>query len=93
MLTIIKISDKVYPCRTTMGAIVRFKRLTGLDIKELKPDDLENFMIFLWCCVVSACNADKVEFLIPVEDFMDHLDPEQLNQWSEGLAEDTEKKS
>ncbi len=93
MLTRIKVNGKEYPCRITMGAIVRFKRLTGLDIKDIKPDDIENYLAFLWCCIVSACNADKEEFSIPLEDFMDHLDPDQLTQWTEGLAEDQEKKS
>lgn len=78
MLTV-NINGKEYPCRVTMGAMVRFKRKTGYDVSKLDPSDMDGLMTFIWCCVVSACNADSVEFSMDLEDFADNISPEDIS--------------
>lgn len=75
----VRIDGKEYPCRVTMGAMVRFKRKTGFDVSKLDPTDMEGLMAFIWCCVVSACRADSVEFDMDFEDFADRLTPVDIS--------------
>lgn len=88
----IVINGKDYPCRITMGAMVRFKRESGKDVSELNVSDLADLVLFMWCCVVSACNADDVEFGIAFDKFADLLEPSSVNGFYEDFQE-TEKKT
>ncbi len=87
-MTNVRIEDKEYPCRVTMGAMVRFKRKMGFDVSKLDPGDMEGLMAFIWCCVVSACHADSVEFDMDFEDFADRLTPVDISGFF-GTPEDT----
>lgn len=81
----IEICGKEYPCRQTMGSMLRFKRETGRDITAT-DGGAADMCVYLWCCVVSACKADGVEFGMGLEDFADCIEPEQLAAWSEAVA-------
>ena len=85
----IEINGKAYPCRVTMGALLRFKRETGRDISQMGETDVEALVTLLWCCVVSASKADGVEFGMSLMDFADLLDPDTLKRWEEGLNTST----
>lgn len=87
----IRICGKVFPCRVNMGAMLRFKRMTGKEATALTQADLSDLVTFLYCCVVSACNADKVSFDLSLEDFADNLDMESLNRFYESQP-DAKKK-
>lgn len=88
----IQINGQDYPCRVTMGAMVRFKRESGKDVSELCQDDVSDLVLFLWCCVKSACNADSVDFAYSFEGFADALTPQDMNQFYAGMN-DVEKKT
>ena len=94
----ISLCGKDYPCRQTMGALLRFKQETGRDVTEMRGD-LSDACVLLWCCVVSASAADGVEFGYSLTDFADRLSPEALTAWVAqyaapgGEAEGGEKKS
>lgn len=81
----ITINGKAYPCRVTMGAMVRFKRESGKDISEISQSDMAELVLFIWCCAVSACNADDVAFDYTFEKFADSLDPENLAGFYESI--------
>ena len=84
----ITINGKEYPCRQTMGAMLRFKRETGREVTEMEGG-LSDLCTYLWCCIVSACAADGVEFAMTLIDFADALSPEDLQAWAATLgAED-----
>jgi hypothetical protein len=74
----VKIGDKEYPCRMTMGAMLRFKRETGKEIGEIGDADLSLMAILIWCCTVSACRADNVPFEVGLEDFCDAIDEQEM---------------
>ena len=84
----IKIRGKEYPCRQTMGAILRYKRKTGQDISTLDPSDTSGMVILLWCCVTSASKADGVEFNMELEEFADCCEVQTLNDFSEQMAKE-----
>lgn len=90
----LRIGDKEYPCRVTMGAMIRFKRDTGIDVSMLDTGDIENLVRFIWHCVESACRADGVPFEWDFEDFADNLDPVTLNDFYSDMnsGSDEEKK-
>ena len=74
----ITLAGKTYPCRVTMGAFVRFKRETGRDASQLDATDTADNLLFLHCCLLSACNADKVECDIDFLTFADLLSPTDM---------------
>ena len=86
----IKVKGKEYPCRVTMGALVRFKHLTGKEVSELKDSDVEGVLMFVYCCAASACNADGVELGMDAETFADSLEPGELQAFYGG--QDSPKK-
>lgn len=93
----IEINGKQYPCRITMGAMLRFKQETDKDVSQMKPDDMGDLITLLWCCVASASKAEGVEFGMSLMDFADCLDPETMTGFyttmeGEGKA-DPEKKT
>ena len=78
----IMINGKAYPCRQTMGAMLRFKKETGKEVTEL-GNSLSDMCAYLFCCVASACKHDGVKFDMPLMDFADSLTPEDLNKWTD----------
>ena len=80
----IMVGGREYPCRATMGAMLRFKRETGREVTELDLKQLSDVAVWLWCCVSSACRADGVEFDLPLMDFADRLSPEVMTAWMSG---------
>mgnify|MGYP001237742378 CR=1 FL=1 len=85
----IVINGKAYPCRQTMGAMLRFKQETGKEVTDI-DGGLSDMCTFLWCCVVSACKADGVEFGMSLLDFADSLTPEEMEDWSKSVSEEAE---
>lgn len=86
-----------YPCRPTMGAMLRFKKETGKDITEIQSDSFADLCVYLYCCVASASAADGVEFNMSLMEFADALDPETMSDWVEQIqapqTDTDEKKS
>ena len=95
----ISIKGKEYPCRITMGALLRFKRETGKDASELGETDVADLITLLWCCVASASKADGVEFGLGLMDFADRIEPTTFTGFYASMSEeaqasgDTEKKT
>ena len=88
----IVVNGKEYPCRITMGAFLLFHEKTGREANEMSSKSLSDLIIFIWCCIKSACRADKVEFDMTVEEFADASDPEKLNTFYESNVEPEDKK-
>lgn len=84
----LKVNGKEYPCRVTMGAMVRFKRETGRDVSTIKESDISDLVLFMWCCVVSASKADGIEFGMSFEDFADSLEGTELQAFLLSMDED-----
>ena len=80
----VTIDGKAYPCRQTMGAMLRFKQETGKEVTEI-GSSLSDLCIFLWCCVVSACKADGVEFNASMMDFADSISTDDMTAWADTL--------
>lgn len=87
----IKVGTQEYPCRVTMGAMLRFQRESGKDVRELSNDNISDLLLFVWCCVKSACNADGVEFDCTFDRFADMLEPDGLNDFYEDMTEAQKK--
>lgn len=81
----ITIDGKAYPCRPTMGAMLRFKQETGREITQMDATSFTDLCTYLWCCLVSACKREKVPFDLSLMDFADSIDPEDMNAWSQAL--------
>ena len=88
-MTKIEINGKQYPCRVTMGAMLRFKRETGKDASQMDSTDMAELVTLLWCCIVSASKADGVEFGMELMDFADRLDPETLTDFYKSMQNET----
>lgn len=79
------INGKEYPCRPTMGAMLRFKKETGKEVTEMQNGSFSDVCAYLYCCVASACAADKVPFKMSLMDFADNLSPEAMNEWANAV--------
>lgn len=94
---IVEIDGKKYPCRQTMGAMLRFKQETGKDVSEIKAECFSDVCAYFYCCVASACKHDGVEFGYSLMDFADSLEPKDLENWeaveSEITGADDKKES
>ena len=90
----ITIGGKSYPCRVTMGAMLRFKRDTGKDVAKQDGENIEELMIFLHSCMASACKVDGVEFDMTMEDMADQMTPDDINEFYGAMSggEDSKKK-
>lgn len=83
----ITIKGSQWPCRLTMGALLRFKRATGKDVGQLDNlSDMEDMLTLMWCCVASACKADGVEFSMDLETFCDSMTIAEVNQWNQQVG-------
>lgn len=89
----IRINGAEYPFRTTMGAMLRFKREHGIDLGELEQTDVEGLLKFMWCCIKSAGSADGVDFDLSFEEFADRITPEAFGELCAELNGEDQKKT
>jgi len=87
---VIRIDGKAYPCRQTMGAMLRFKKETGKEVTEINGS-LSDTCAYLYCCTASACKKDGVKFDMSLMDFADSLIPDDLDQWSGAVSDTAEQ--
>ena len=57
----ITINGKAYPCRQTMGAMLRFKQETGKEVTEL-GNSFSDLCVFLWCVFFFCVGYGLVRF-------------------------------
>ena len=81
----IRIGKEVFPCRQTMGAMLRFKQETGREVTEIDATSFTDICTFLWWCIVSASKADGKKFKLSLMDFADSVSPEDMNEWAAAL--------
>lgn len=86
----IMIDGKAYPCRQTMGAMLRFKKETGKEVTEIS-DSLSDMCAYLYCCTASACKKDGIKFSLSLMDFADSITPEDLNDWTAAVNNTAEQ--
>lgn len=84
----VTINGVTYPCRPTMGAMLRFKKETGKEITEISDKSFTDLCTYLYCCVVSASAADKVDFSMSLLEFADALNPEDMQAWTAQMQPD-----
>lgn len=91
------VCGKELPCRITMGAMLLFKRTMGTDVNEMFQQmartgkaELEDMLMFMWCCIKCACKADGVDFEMDFETFACHITPEHVSAWNTQMAAQNE---
>ena len=71
----IKLQDKEYPVRLTIGAMVQYKHETGEDFSQFKGDDMEKLGCIIFHAARSASKADGVPFPFnSPEEILDYID-------------------
>lgn len=87
----IKINGEAYPCRPTMGAMLRFKEQTGKEITDLDTNSFTELCTYLWCCIKSACARERKQFDLSLLDFADSIDPDDMNAWAASMQDESGK--
>lgn len=87
----IKINGEAYPCRPTMGAMLRFKEQTGKEITDLDTTSFTELCTYLWCCIKSACAREQKQFDLSLLDFADSIDPDDMNAWAASMQDENGK--
>ena len=85
------INGTAYPCRPTMGAMLRFKRETGKEVTEMNVESFSELCVYLHCCVASASAADGVDFDMDLMSFADSIAPDDLAKWATALQANAAK--
>lgn len=83
----ITINGKAYPCRQTMGAMLRFKTETGKEVSAIS-NDVTDMCTYLFCCIASACKHDGVEFGLSLMDFADSVTLDDVAAWTNAINGD-----
>lgn len=86
----ITVNGRKYPCRPTMGAMLRFRQQTGREVTEIDPSSLSDLCTYLWCCVVSGCKREGVDFDMPLMDFADAVTPDEMTAWNQALSDEAD---
>lgn len=88
----IQVGDRVYPFRMTLGAMIRFKRVTGKDLarEELDSGNIEEVAQLLYACLASASVADRIPFSLTFDEFCDNLSAEDMLAMQDLLANQPE---
>lgn len=81
----IVVNGKAFPCRPSMGAMLRFKRETGREITEIEQGGFSDICTYLWCCVVSACKHDGIDFGLSLMEFADSISPDDMTAWNDAI--------
>lgn len=84
----ILVNGKAFPCRPTMGAMLRFKRETGREITEIEQGSFSDICTYLWCCIVSASKHDGIDFNLSLMDFADSISPDDMSAWNDAIQSD-----
>ena len=89
---IVEIDGVEYPAEVTCGAMVRFKEETGKEVNQI--NGVSDTIVWLWCCVKSACSKEKKEFPYSAVEFADQCTMETLNAWTkaQNSGEESKKK-
>ncbi len=87
----ITVNGKVLPCRRTLGAALRFKKETGKEVTEIQPTSYSDVCAYLWCCIVSACKHDGIEFNLSLMEFADGISDDDMLEWTKAVNEEEEQ--
>lgn len=86
----IEVNGEVFPCRPTMGAMLRFKHETGKEVTEINEHNISELCTYLWCCVASASKHDGKNFNSSLIDFADSISLEDMTEWAQSVKSDTD---
>ena len=81
----INVGGRELPCRLSMGAMLLFKRNLQKDVSDMDANNIEELLMFMWCCVVAACKADGVEFDVDFETFCCLITPDDVSAWNAAM--------
>lgn len=87
----ITLNGNEYPVVMTMGAMLEFKQLTGMELADLQGSDWDTLNTYFYCLVKSSCRREKKEF--PFEnpmEFADALDLQEFTRLSNSMNEGEE---
>lgn len=87
----VTIGEASYPCRMSMGAMLRFKRETGKEVSEIKEGSISDMAVLLYCCVASACNAEHKPFNLSLEDFCDAISSDDMSTMTAAIQGEAEE--
>ena len=91
-ISYLTVDGRELPCRLTMGAMLLYKRNMQKDVSQMSGGDIEELLMFMWCCVKCACKADGVDFETDFETFCCQITPDDLNAWNDAMAQSGEDK-
>jgi len=86
----VTINGEAYPCRPTMGAMLRFKKETGKEVTELNASNFSDVCVYLYCCIASACANDKKPFNLSLMEFADAVSPEDMTDWAAAVQNEND---
>lgn len=75
----ITVDGTAYPFVQTMGAMLRFKDVTGKDFSEFDASKTSDTVAWIWCCAVSGSKREGKQFPLSMEEMADLMTVEDMN--------------
>ena len=82
----ITVDGIAYPFVQTMGAMLRFKDVTGKDFSEFDASKTSDTIAWIWCCAVSASRREGKQFPLSMEEMADLMTVEDMNDCLRSVA-------
>ena len=84
----ITVDGTAYPFVQTMGAMLRFKQVTGKDFSHFEVGNTADAIAWIWSCAVSASKREGKQFPLTMEEMADLMTVEDMNECIRSLAPD-----
>ena len=85
----LSVGGKEYPCRLTMGAMMRYEEVTGRKFADFDPTRAADLCALVWACAKSGCARERVEFPLGFQDFCDAVEPDEIAAAMAAVESDT----
>ena len=82
----ITVDGTSYPFVQTMGAMLRFKDMTGKDFSEFDASKTSDTVAWIWCCAVSGSKREGKQFPMTMEEMADMMTVEDMNDCLHSVA-------
>lgn len=83
----ITIDGVTYPFVQTMGAMLRFKDVTGKDFSEFDQSKTSDAIAWIWACAASSSKREGRQFPLSMEEMADLMTIEDMSECVRMISE------
>lgn len=89
----ITVDGIAYPFVQTMGAMLRFKDVTGKDFSEFDASKTSDTIAWIWACAASSSKREGRQFPLSMEEMADLMTVEDMKECVRMITESRRKEA